>query len=90
MMATSRYSPTLLPMARINTMRWSGRSQDLLARAVADPAFIAAMQAKAIPESQLRLWVSKEEVPITCRGQMRGWVEDWAHANPPATARSRP
>jgi len=71
----------VLFMARVNLMRWSGRSQDLLARAVADPAFIAAMQARAIPESQLRLWVSKEDVPITFRGQMRGWVEDWAHTS---------
>jgi len=67
---------------RPNFMRWSGHSQDLLAKAVADPAFIAAMQAKGIPESQLRLWVAQTDVPITFRGQMRGWVEDWAHANP--------
>jgi len=40
------------------------------------------MQVRGIPESQLRLWLAKEEVPITFRGQMRGWVEDWAHANP--------
>ena len=67
-------------MARVNLMRWSGRSQDLLLRAVADPDFIAAMQARGIPESQLRLWVAQTDVPITYRGQMRGWVEDWAHA----------
>ena len=67
-------------------MRWSGRSQDLLARAVADSSFIAAMQANGIPESQLHLWVAQTDVPITYRGQMRGWVEDWAHAN--AMARS--
>ncbi len=67
-------------MARVNLMRWSGRSQDLLAKAVADPAFIAAMQANGIPESQLRLWVAQTDVPTTFRGQMRGWVEDWAHA----------
>ncbi len=69
-------------MPRPNLMRWSGHSQDLLTKAVADPAFIAAMQAKGIPESQLRLWVAQTDVPITFRGQMRGWVEDWAHANP--------
>ena len=68
-------------MARVNMMRWSGRSQDLLARAVTDPAFVAAMQARAIPESQLRLWLAQTDVPITFRGPMRGWVEDWAHAN---------
>lgn len=80
---------TVLPMARFNTMRWSGRSQDLLARAVADPAFIAGMQAHGITESHLRLWVSKEEVPVTFRGQMRGLVEDWAHANPDFTVGNR-
>ena len=36
------------------------------------------MQANGIPESQMRLWVSQTDVPITVRGQMRGWVEDWA------------
>ena len=61
-------------------MRWSGRSQDLLTRAVADPAFIAAMQANGIPVAHLRLWVAQTDVPTTYRGQMRGWVEDWAHA----------
>lgn len=60
-------------------MRWSGRSQDLLAKAVANPDFIAAMQFRGISESQLRLWVAQTDVPITFRGQMRGWVEDWAH-----------
>lgn len=68
-------------MARVNLMRWSGRSQDLLAKAVADPAFITAMQANGIPESHLRLWVAQTDVPITFRGQMRGWVEDWGHTN---------
>jgi len=69
-------------MARVNLMRWSGRSQDLLARAAADTAFVADMQSRGIPESQLRLWVAQTDVPVTFRGQMRGWVEDWAHANP--------
>ena len=73
-------------MARMNIMRWSGHSQDLLVRAVADPAFVAAMLGKGIPESHLRLWVSQKDVPGLFRGQMRGWVEDWAHAN--AGARS--
>ncbi len=67
-------------MAQMNIMRWSGRSQDLLFQAVSDPAFIAAMQARGIPESQLRLWVSQTDVPSTFRGQMRGWLEDWAYA----------
>ena len=67
-------------MPRPNLMRWSGRSQDLLARAVADPVFVAAMQAHGIPATHLRLWVAQTDVPITFRGQMRGWVEDWAHA----------
>ena len=73
-------APYVSSMARVNKMRWSGRSQDLLIRAVADPAFIAVMQSRGIPESQLRLWVAQTDVPITFRGQMRGWVEDWAHA----------
>lgn len=68
-------------MARVNLMRWSGRSQDLLVRAIADPAFVAAMQTRGIPISQLRLWVAQTDVPITYRGQMRGWLEDWEHAN---------
>lgn len=68
-------------MARVNVMRWSGHSQDLLARAIADPAFVAIMQTRGIPESQLRLWVAQTDVPITYRGQMRGWVEDWAHTH---------
>lgn len=67
-------------MARVNLMRWSGHSQDLPAKAVADTTFIAAMQANGIPESQLRLWVAQTDLPITFRWQMRGWVEDWAHA----------
>jgi hypothetical protein len=67
-------------MARPNLLRWSGRSQDLLAKAVADPTFVAAMQAHGIPVSHLRLWVAQTDVPITFRGQVRGWVEDWAHA----------
>ncbi len=67
-------------MPRPNLLRWSGRSQDLLAKAVADPAFIAAMQANGIPATHLRLWVAQTDVPITFRGQMRGWVEDWTHA----------
>ena len=77
-------------MARPNTMRWSGRSQDLLARAITDPAFVAAMQANGIPESQLRFWVAQTEVAVTFRGQMRGWLEDWAHANPNCTVGARP
>ena len=72
-------------MPRPNTLRWSGRSQDLLARAVADPVFIAAMQVNGIPATHLRLWVAQTDVPITFRGQMRGWVEDWAHTNSPST-----
>ena len=67
-------------MARMSTMRWSGRSQDLLIQAVADPAFVSAMRARGVPESQLRLWVAQTDVPITFRGQMRGWLEDWMHA----------
>lgn len=66
-------------MATTNTLRWSGRSQDLLAQAVTDGAFVLAMQARGIPESHLRLWVAKIDVPITVRGQMRGWLEDWMH-----------
>ncbi len=58
-------------MTRVNLMRWSGRSQDLLVRAVADPALIAAMQANGIPESQLRLWVAQTDVPITF------WLRTW-------------
>ena len=72
---------SLLRMARPNTMRWSGRSQDLLIRAVADSRFIIAMQGRGVPESQLRLWIAQTDVPVTFRGQMRGWLEDWAHAN---------
>ena len=68
-------------MARPNLMRWSGRSQDLLAKAVADPAFVASIQAKGIPVAHLRLWVAQTDVPTTYRGRMRGWLEDWAHAN---------
>ncbi len=67
-------------MARPNTMRWSGRSQDLLVRAILDPAFVVAMQTRGVPESQLRLWIAQSDVPVTFRGQMRGWLEDWAHA----------
>ena len=78
------------PMARVNLMRWSGRSQDLLMRALADPGFIADMQARGIPSSQLRLWVAQTDVPITFRGQMRGWVEDWAHSNPGSTSGAQP
>ena len=74
-------------MARVNLLRWSGHSQDLLARAVADPAFVADMLTRGIPASQLRLWLAQTDVPITFRGQMRGWVEDWAHANQPAVYR---
>ena len=66
-------------MARLNTMRWSGRSQDLLFQAVADPVFVSAMLARGIPESQLRFWVNQTDVPIRFRGQMRGWLEDWEH-----------
>jgi hypothetical protein len=69
-------------MARLNTLRWSGRSQGLLAQAVADPTFLAAMQLEGIAESHLRLWISLTDVPITMRGLMRGRLEDWAHANP--------
>ena len=69
-------------MARPSTLRWSGRSQDLLIRAVADPAFVVAMQARGIPAAHLRLWVAQTDVPTTYRGQMRGWVKDWAHVNP--------
>lgn len=68
-------------MARPNLMRWSGRSQDLLAKAVNDPAFVASIQAKGIPVAHLRLWVAQTDVPSTYRGRMRGWLEDWAHAN---------
>ena len=82
MLAEAGISRTLPGMVRMNTMRWSGRSQALLAQAVTDPGFISAMQAKGIPESQLRLWMSQTDVPITFRGQMRGWLEDWANANP--------
>ena len=77
-------------MARVNLMRWSGRSQDLLIRAVADPDFIAAMQTRGIPASHLRLWVAQTDVPTTFRGQMRGWVEDWAHDNPVYKAGAQP
>ena len=76
-------------MARFNTMRWSGRSQILLTRAVADPAFVAEMLAHGILESHLRLWASKEDVPASFRGQMRGRVEDWALANPDFTVGAR-
>lgn len=79
----------LPPVARPNIMRWSGRSQDLLARAITDPAFIATMMARGIPESQLRLWVAQTDAPTTFRGQMRGWVEDWAHAGAMARSGSR-
>lgn len=61
-------------------MRWSGHSQDLLARAMADPAFVADMLTRGIPVAHLRLLVAQTDVPITFRGQMRGWVEDWPHA----------
>ncbi len=67
-------------------MRWSGHSQDLLAQAITDPGFVATMRSRGIPESQLRLWVAQTDVPITFRGQLRGWVEDWAHAK--ASART--
>lgn len=68
-------------MVRPNTMRWSGRSQDLLVKAVADPAFVREMQTRGVPESQLRFWIVQTDVPITFRGQMRGLLEDWAHAH---------
>jgi hypothetical protein len=55
-------------MVKVNTLRWSGRSQGLLAKAVADPAFVATMQARGVPESHLRLWVAHTDVPITSRG----------------------
>ena len=77
-------------MPRPNCLRWSGRSQDLLARAVADPVFVTAMQANGIPATHLRLWVAQTDVPTTFRGQMRGWVEDWAHANPVYKAGAQP
>jgi len=79
----------VLPMARFNTMRWSGRSQILLARAVADPAFVADMLAHGIRESHLRLWASNKEVPASFRGHMRGRVEDWAIANHDGTEGNR-
>ena len=72
-------------MARLNFMRWSGRSQCLLIQAVLDPAFIESMQSNSIPESQFRLWIAKEDVPTTYRGRVRGRFEDWATANPSRT-----
>lgn len=77
-------------MPRPNTLRWSGHSQDLLAKAVADPAFVVAMQSRGIPAYQMRLWISNEDVPITLRGKVRGWVEDWAHANSGYTSGAQP
>ena len=68
-------------MVHNNTMRWSSRSQDLLARAVVDPAYINAMQAKGLSESQLHPWVAKDEVPISFRDQAGSLVEDWTYAN---------
>ncbi len=88
-MAPAGKLPSIPAMARVNMMRWSGRSQDLLVRAVADQTFVADMLSRGIPESQLRLWIAKEEVPISFRGRMRGWVEDWAHANPESAAGRR-
>lgn len=76
-------------MVRVNTMRWSGRSQDLLIRAAADAAFVADMRAAGIPEAHLRNWISQTDVPITFRGQMRGWLEDWAYKHPLGSSGTR-
>lgn len=73
-------------MVRVNTMRWSGRSQCLLIQAVLDPGFVADMQVLGIPVAHLRHWIVQTDVPITFRGQMRGRLEDWAIANPGCTA----
>lgn len=76
-------------MVKVNSMRWSGRSQDLLVRAIADPAFIVAMRKHGLPESQMRLWLSLIDVPITYRAQLRGWLEDCAHGHPDCTMGAR-
>ena len=73
-------------MPKLHAMRWSGRSQVLLIQAVSDPAFVGSMQARGIPESYLRLWIAQNDVATKYRGNLRGWLEDWAHDNPHRTA----
>lgn len=77
-------------MARPNTMRWSGRSHDLLVKAIADSEFVTAMQLHGIPEAHLRLWIAQIDVPPTFRGQLRGWLEDWEYNNQERIAGGRP
>ena len=48
------------------------------------------MRVRGIPESQLRLWIYKDDVPTSFRANMRCWLEDWLHANPKQAVGIRP
>ena len=68
-------------MPRIRSLRWSGRSQDLLVLAAADPEFLSEMGRRGMPASQIQLWIRERDVPITYRSEVRGLVEDWAYTH---------
>jgi hypothetical protein len=61
---------------------WSPRSQQILIRAVRDQDFMHELQSRGIPPPSVRTWARSQDVPASVRSQLRGLLEDWAHAHP--------